>query len=229
MNRTSQTQVRSPSGARSRSAGDAAPSPWGDSPGTLLRRTDHGRLRSARWPVRVGRSPPWDLLGALQVLTLHLGLVSVRLPQEEDELGFVRLSASQPFAEPLELGSRGPKLAQELDCGHRPIPCVFEALEVREGDLERVHDLPGPLVMGVRDIQDQASDHRLGRGIVPEDVRKHGEVVLDRVGPTLEARPRADDRETLLVTAVGQGETLALEAAADLRDRFEERAIELYS
>src|SRR5207245_863120 len=137
-------------------------------------------------------------LPALQVLTLHLGLVAVGLLQEEDELGFVRLSAAQPFAESLELGFRGPKLTQELDRGHRPIPFILEALEVRKGDLERVHDLPSPLVMGVRDIQDQAADHRLGRGIVPQDVREHGQVVLDRVRPTLEPRLRADVREALL-------------------------------
>src|SRR2546427_970818 len=106
-------------------------------------------------------------LPALQVLTLHLGLVAVGLLQEEDELGFVRLSAAQPFAESLQLGFRGPELAQELDRTHRPIPCVFEALEVREGDLERVHDLPSPLVVGVRDVQDHAPDHRLRSRVVP--------------------------------------------------------------
>src|SRR2546422_10088073 len=88
----------------------------------------------------MGRRPPWDRLRALQVLTLHLGLVAIGLPQEEDELGFVRFSAAQPFAEPLQLGLRGPEFAEELDGGHRLIPCVVEAIEVRERGLERVHD-----------------------------------------------------------------------------------------
>src|SRR5207245_1001653 len=67
-----------------------------------------------------------------------------------------------------------------------------------------------------------------GRAIVPQDDREHGQVVLDRVRPALEPRLRADDRQALLVAAIGEGEALALEPAADLRDRFEDRAVELH-
>src|SRR5439155_196384 len=165
-------------------------------------------------------------LPVLQVIPLHLGLVPIRLAEQEIDLGGLSFPSVHPVAEGLQLRLRRPQLAEELDRGHRPLPLLLEALQVLQRDLEGVRDLTGPLLLRIRDIEDEPADHRLARWVVPQDVRQDGEVVFDRVGAALEPRLRADDREALLVPSVGQVEALRPETAPDLRDGFEERTVQ---
>src|SRR5437899_7083 len=165
--------------------------------------TDDETRASSAGPVPTARTPRRHPLAGLQVLVLHEDLVPVGLTEEERELRFVRLAPSEPLAEPLQFGFRGSKLAEEFDRRHGAVPRIVEALQVRQRDLQRIHDLPRALVVRIRHVEDEASDHRLRGGIVPKDVREDREVVLDGVGAALEPRFRADAREALLVPAIG--------------------------
>src|SRR2546426_4557490 len=73
-----------------------------------------------RWVQRVRRPRP--CLAVLQVVAFHLGLVAVRFPEQEIDLGGLGLPPLHPVSEGLQFRPRRPQLAEELDRGHRPFP-----------------------------------------------------------------------------------------------------------
>src|SRR5439155_6465810 len=85
-------------------------------------------------------------LPVLQVVPLHLGLVPIRLNEQEIDLGSLGLAPLHPVAEGLQFRLCGPQLAQEFDRRHRPLPLLVQALKVLQSNLECVRDFAGPLL-----------------------------------------------------------------------------------
>src|SRR5207247_10555072 len=119
-------------------------------------------------------------LPILQVVAFHLGLVPIRLAEQEIDLGSLGFPPLQPVAESLKFRLCGPQLSQEFDRGHRPIPLLVQALKVLQSNLECVRDFAGPLLLRIRNVEDEPADHRLARWVVPQNVREDGQIVLDR-------------------------------------------------
>src|SRR5256886_3586958 len=160
---------------------DGGPEPAAAHPRTPPDRTGRSPRRcETGWLERVRRPQP--CLSVLQVVAFHLGLVAVRLRAQEIDLGGLGLSPLHAVSEGLQFRPRRPQLAEELDRGHRPFPLFLQALQILQRDLEGVRDLPGPLLLRIRDVEDEPADHRLARRVVPHDGREDGQGVLDGGG-----------------------------------------------